>query len=330
MMNSCTTNNTNNDLEKVNDSGPPSTPPPQQAPVDRSFNRFNFINFFAYLFNCAITFGIGILGWNNRPDNGDLSAIYQTIITPWGTAFSIWGPIFIVQLIWVIWQLLPSQRNKPGVLRIGYLYLAVCLSQAGWTMSFSYEIIWLSFIFMLSILAFLAVAVVKMQAIEKCWKGYFLWQFPFSIHFGWILAASAVNFSVVGVAYGASATAQLAIAGLSLAILLGVATAILLQRYPSVDLTPPLVLVWGLGGVYGELQNPGDMIVATFTEAEIEGFQTAAIVGAGVILGAVIVKMLWVVLVSRRNQSTTSGGTEEKEEVGGDYNAKEDTSDEEE
>jgi hypothetical protein len=60
-------------------------------------------NFLAYLLNCIETFGIGPFSsrFSSNQDNASISEKYQTIITPHGIAFSIWGIIFISEGIFV-------------------------------------------------------------------------------------------------------------------------------------------------------------------------------------------------------------------------------------
>jgi hypothetical protein len=74
---------------------PTAESPKSEVAIDKSFNKFNFINLFAYITNVFVTFAIGTFGLGGRPTNGELSAKYQTIVTPSGTAFSIWSVIFI-------------------------------------------------------------------------------------------------------------------------------------------------------------------------------------------------------------------------------------------
>lgn len=276
-----------------------SSPPPSPGGTadSRSFNRYNAINLVGYVVNAVVVFGVGSLGWFDRPSNGELSDKYQTIITPSGYAFSIWGPIFILQFLWVLWQMLPSQRNSDGVTAVGYWYLGVCLMQVGWTLSFSWEIMWLSLIFMYAILFCLVGMHLPLQRYGKVWKGYFLWQFPFSLHLGWIIAASLVNTSVVFVTYGASVAAQMGVAIASL-VLVVVAAIAFLSKYP-VDLAPPLVLVWALGAVYVELQDPLLKITNTFSEAQISGIQTGSLAVLSTVLGLVLLKVVYVLCVQR-------------------------------
>jgi hypothetical protein len=63
--------------------------------VNKSLNRFNFINLFAYITNVFVVIAIGTFGVGGRPTNKELSDKYQTIITPSGIAFSIWSLIFV-------------------------------------------------------------------------------------------------------------------------------------------------------------------------------------------------------------------------------------------
>jgi len=278
--------------------------------VDTSINRYNAVNALAFALNVVVTYGFGMGMIADLPSNGELSLKYQTIITPSGYAFAIWGPIFILQFVWVLWQILiPSQRNATGVFAAKY-YVVVCLLQAGWTFSFAYEVIWLSLVFMVGILlALFALHRNVDQGVEKRWyKGYWIWQFPFSLHYGWIVAATAVNANLLLVAYGASSKAQLAFAATTLVALLAVAMSFFVcqscksEATPNataataatstVDLTPPLVLVWALGAVYAELQDPDPSIADRFSEEQIRGIATGSVVGAAVILFAVAAEIV--------------------------------------
>ena len=51
----------------------------------------NYSNIVAYLLNVVVTYGIGVGGILDLPTNDELSAKYQTLVTPIGWTFSIWG-----------------------------------------------------------------------------------------------------------------------------------------------------------------------------------------------------------------------------------------------
>lgn len=195
-------------------------------------------NVVAYIANVVTTYGLGTLGWFGAATNAEISAKYQTLITPVGWSFSIWAIIFLAQLVWSIVQLLPAFRGDPLVIAVGPNYAAVCLAQIAWTISFSMEIIWLSLVFMLAILFFL-VRIVRAQG-DSDFRGYMLLKFPFSIHTGWIMAASLVNISVLLVYLGVSSQIQFYVAMASLSIILVVSGVF------SYYITILLVLAWAL------------------------------------------------------------------------------------
>jgi len=266
--------------------------------VDTSINRFNILNALFYIINSIATYAVQF-GWVDLPDNGELSDKYQTIITPFGTSFLIWSVIFMWQLFWVIWQFLPSQRNSEGVIKAWYFYPIFTVFQAGWTYSFAFEIMWLSLIFMYGILITLISASMSLQTIEKTWKGYLIWQFPFSIQTGWIMAASVLNTNVLPVFYEATANTRIIVASVSLAVLI-ITAFTWLSSYP-VDFAIPCVILWALCGVYAELNDPLPAIPALFSVRQINGVQNAVLAGIVLIAVGIISKALYVLLKQRPN-----------------------------
>ena len=166
--------------------------------VASAFPCLNIMNMLAYIANAAVTYGIGTLGLFGSSNNATLSDKYQTLITPVGYAFGIWAVIFLADLIWAVLQLFPhfEERRWFAEALVGTGF--VCISQIGWTLAFSMEIIWLSLVAMLSILLFLLCIVVTQYRVKttmSC-RDYILLKWPFLLHCGWILAASMVNINV--------------------------------------------------------------------------------------------------------------------------------------
>merc|ERR1711865_482841 len=182
--------------------------------------------------------------------------------------------------------------------------------QAGWTISFSYEIMWVALICMYGIVITLVMASRSLQSYKKTWKGYLLWQGPISIQTGWIMAAAVVMTNVFTVSYNANVTTQLIVSSLSLVVLLGTAF-IYLSSYP-VDFAIPLVIVWALGGVYAELQEPATMITDQFTVKQISGVQYGVLGGLLLVSFGIIVKVLYV-LCKQRPEAMKKKNTQEKE-----------------
>jgi len=186
------------------------------------------------------------------------------------------------------------------------------LFQAGWTISFSYEIMWLSLVFMYAILATLVAASMSLQTYKKTIKGYLFWQGPFSIQTGWIMAAAAVNTNVLPVFYGASVPVKLAVSSVSLVVLAATALS-WLASYP-VDFAIPLVIMWALGGVYAELQAPSQPILEEFTTKQITGVQYGILAGLVLVGVATLLKSAYV-LFKQRPDAIAAAKDEEKHVV---------------
>merc|ERR1712194_764476 len=261
-----------------------------------SINRFNILNITFYIINSIATYSVQF-GWVDLPNNGDLSDKYQTIITPFGRSFLIWSIIFMWQLFWAARQFLPSQRNSEGVMKAWYYYPIFTVFQAGWTFSFATEIMWLQLIFMYGILVTLISASMSLQTYKKTWKGYLIWQGPFSIQTGWIMAASCLATNVLPVYYEASATTRIVVASLSLGTLI-VTAFTWLSSYP-VDFAIPCVILWALGGVYAELNDPLPAIPEMFSTKQINGIQYATIAGMALVGTGIVAKALYVLLKQR-------------------------------
>lgn len=264
-------------------------------------NVKNYLNLISYILNLVITFGVGTFGLLGTPDQGDLSEKYQTIITPAGLAFSIWGIIFTFQAIFAVLQMLPSFCDKPMVQQgVSYWYVAVCTFQAGWTFSFAYEIIPASLVFMVLLWISLTCLLISQYYVKldpitsSCsWQGlleFWFLRFPFSIHSGWITAATALNVGVVVVDNEAGAATQLAVSILSLAVLHAISVWHLFG-YKRPNYTIPCVLVWANGWIYAELQNPKELIVNTFDQSIIDAVAYAAFSVAMVILTQLVVRL---------------------------------------
>mmetsp|Transcript_22989 Transcript_22989/g.33645 ORF Transcript_22989/g.33645 Transcript_22989/m.33645 type:complete len:288 (+) Transcript_22989:100-963(+) len=243
-------------------------------------NYLNYLNLVGYIINVFVTFGgAPIFGF---PDNAELSDKYQTIISPAGLTFSIWGIIFLAQGIFTIAQMLKDYRAEKLVQEgVSYWYFVACLFQSAWTFAFGYEILLLSTIFMFAILVGLVFIVIQQSKIEveddkNGISFYWLLKFPFSIHCGWILAAFAVNVNVYVESIGAGAGMQEVCGYLTLVYAVIVAALALFYLSPP-DFTISSVLAWAALGIVLELKDPKDSIKAVFDEAVINRFYGLAL-----------------------------------------------------
>jgi hypothetical protein len=182
-----------------------------------------------------------------------------------------------------------KQRQNPFLVAVGFNYVYLCLEQAAWTIAFSTEVIWLSLVFMLMILFFLVKIVLALNNANSAYKGslasYVLWRLPFTVHAGWIIAASFVNANVLLVSLNVAPNLQFVAALISLFSLFFIASVSTI----SFDLVVPLVIAWALLGVFYELENPEEIIVEDFNETNVEMAQLGSLSFAVLItLGAVV------------------------------------------
>lgn len=223
---------------------------------------FNLVILLAFVANTVFTFlsQFGAYGHTNA----ELSKKYQSLATPIGWAFSIWGIIFSAEAIFAVAQLLPALRDADEVNRAGPWFCAACVFQAGWSVAFGYERIYLSQALILLILLALWRTNAALQSVARSappsWSRYLLCYLPFSIHFGWLTAASAVsvNLTIVYIAPTAHATLlAVAIASLT-AVFLPTLSNPATSTSGGSDAGYALTVGWALAGVAAQLQTPLD------------------------------------------------------------------------
>lgn len=256
-------------------------------------NLINYLNIIGYIINFLCTFGVGTLTiLPGAIQTGEQSDKYQTIVTPAGTAFSIWGLIFIAQAIFAIAQFLPRFRYQPALQEgLKYWYFLVCIAQALWTFFFSYDLINLSLVAIVVIWACLVCAVVSQYycKLEKTYSEFWILRFPFMIHCGWLSAATALNVNVVIVNVGAAASVQLTSGIISLAVLHAIAVISLwVPKYPNYVI--PSVLVWANYWIGNELQDPKEKTQELFGSTIINAIKNAGFAVAVIILIQIFVR----------------------------------------
>jgi len=287
--------------------------------------KLNVLNLVSFIVNVTVTYLslTGIFGATNT----ELSLKYQTLVTPAGWAFSIWGPIFIWEGLFAVLQLLPSLRGSEVIEAIGPFWAATSVFQIAWSITFAQDLVIVSLVFMLLILASLVALCYRVYRIDNSSiKEFLALKGPFFLQLGWIICASFVNINVVADARipsvtgsgmllangtitggdGTSAlnpayfadsntTILLAVAVLSLAALFltGTLVAVLPDRIDG-NVIICGVIAWALGGVAAMLRDP----VAKTTEM-FGSVVTNALSGASAVLSITMVVMV-VALAAKR------------------------------
>ena len=140
---------------------------------------------------------------NALPINGqtmpEISAKYPSLFTPAGFTFAIWGAIYLGLLVFVIWQALPAQRSSDKVARLSTWFQVNCLMNAVWIVVWHYDLLVLSLLVMLVILATLILIYRTLIAdIDAApFTEHLVLYLPFSLYAGWITLATIANASIL-------------------------------------------------------------------------------------------------------------------------------------
>ncbi|MFC1909419.1 hypothetical protein ACFLXD_06190 [Chloroflexota bacterium] len=135
----------------------------------------------------------------NNKTTGELSDQYPNLFVPAGLTFSIWGLIYILLAIFVIYQVVVTfRKGKAGLdafRKIGYLFFLSSLLNIGWIFAWQYEIVPLSLVIMLLLLGCLLAIYIKLGIGKKgpSFKAQYLVHLPFSVYLGWITIATIAN-----------------------------------------------------------------------------------------------------------------------------------------
>ena len=211
------------------------------------FLRFG--NIVAFIVTLVVNGLAGTTILNGRT-TAEVSDLYSSPFTPAGYVFGIWGIIYALLTVFVIYQALPKQKNKHFQKQISVLFILSSLFNIVWLFLWQYDhIIW-SVVVMFALLAtlstiYLRLGIGKSSAVrtEKLCV-----HLPFSVYLGWISIATIANISV---ALTAASWDRFGIEAATWAvIIIGVAVVLsLIMLATRRDVAFNLVVVWALLGI---------------------------------------------------------------------------------
>ena len=121
------------------------------------------------------------------------------MFVPVGLTFSIWGIIYLLLGIFIVYQLVYTfRKNTPDTLfleKIGLLFFVSCLANFTWIFAWHFEMVPLSLFIMLILLISLIVIYQKLNIgrSEASKSEKYLVHLPFSVYLGWITIATIAN-----------------------------------------------------------------------------------------------------------------------------------------
>lgn len=190
----------------------------------------------------------------NNKTTGVLSDQYPNLFVPAGLTFSIWGLIYILLAIFVIYQIVTivrkDEQQASFTEKIGFLFFISCILNIGWIFAWHYEILPLSLVLMLLLLGSLLAIYLRLRIGKSgaTKKEKYMVHLPFSIYLGWITIATIANVTalLVNVNWGTFGLGEQLWTVLVIVVGIAIAIAILIRRK---DIFYCLVVDWALLGI---------------------------------------------------------------------------------
>ena len=215
----------------------------------------------------------------NDISTGEVSAAYENPFTPAGFTFSIWGVIYFLLFIFIIYQF-KSKKDTKVDFSTGPYFIIASIANCSWLY------LWHQQLFLAAMVVILILALSLFQIFKKVEKierfstiDYISLKLPFSIYTAWLSVASLANFMVLLVYFKNDWPKNFLTIAAAFCILTALFIAIkILDIYQNIPFA--LVIIWALSGIIsantgGQDQNMLIIITASISIIIII-FKTAA------------------------------------------------------
>lgn len=186
----------------------------------------------------------------NGVTTGEVADAYPNLFTPPGYVFAIWGVIYVLLAVFMVFQARPNQRGEQYLQDISFFHLLGAIGNTSWIFLFHYEQIVLAVIPIVVLLISLIIMYVRLgigvRDVPR--KQMLAVHLPVSVYLGWISLAtiagiaSALNVLIPGIPIPTQVMWTV--------IMLVVALALtLLMLFMRKDIAFGLVVIWASTGV---------------------------------------------------------------------------------
>jgi len=204
-----------------------------------------------------------LLGGVNTAEISDLN---PTLITPAGYVFSIWGIIYVLLGLFVIFQALPSQKEKEYQKQIGWLFVLSSIINIVWLFLWQYKLLSASLILMFLLLATLVLIYTRLGIgkSQVTLQEKLSIHTPFSVYLGWITIATIANVSVTMVSANWDGFGINSEIWATLVVIVALLITLLVLSTRR-DIAYSLVIIWALIGI--AVKQSENQNIVTLTEA---------------------------------------------------------------
>lgn len=220
----------------------------------------------------------------NGKTTGEISDLYPTLVTPAGYVFSIWGFIYILLLVFVVFQVLPSQKEKAFQKEVGVLFVLSSVFNVIWLFLWQYEQITSSVILMFALLAALIMIYLRLNIGKSSvsLREKLCVHLPFSVYLGWITVAPIANVAaaLVSINWDGFGLSDVTWAVLVIVVALIITLLVVFTRR---DVAYGLVIIWALAGI---------AVKQSGTQSIVTTAQISAVVVAVALVSAILISRL--------------------------------------
>lgn len=189
----------------------------------------------------------------NGVNTATVSDSYANLFAPAGVTFAIWGVIYLLLIGFVVYAFTWKKSKKSAITErklsdVAQLAILNFGLNTLWLFAWQYDIMWLSVLLMVGVLATLVMIVNALLPLKLKGVEYAALKLPFSVYFGWITVATVANVTTWLVSIGWDGW------GLSdgtwmVAVLLVAAAIGLYVTLRNRDLPYLAVFIWAFAGI---------------------------------------------------------------------------------
>jgi benzodiazapine receptor len=209
-------------------------------------------NSLAVIFTIIVNALANILPINGK-NTGELSDKIPNLFVPAGLTFAIWGVIYVLIILFMLYQIndvIIKKKDSDYVGKIGFYFMLASLANIIWIFMWHYEQVTLSilpmlvlFISLLMIYQRLEIGKTKTSLKEKMFI-----HTPISVYIGWITVATIANVTAVLVVNKAGDLLLGEMAWTMLVIFVATFITVLILKNRN-DIAYSLVIIWALLGI---------------------------------------------------------------------------------
>jgi len=157
---------------------------------------FSILNLVFYFLTLGVNY-LGSSGFFNGMSQKDLSDKYMTLISPAPFTFSIWGVIYTLLLVTLVYFFIKRKDQHVGKLirLVSPLFIASAVFNMAWIIVFSYELLGISTLLILGLL-FSLILIVKRITNNRSEFPSTLAGISFTLYSSWVFIATIVNTSL--------------------------------------------------------------------------------------------------------------------------------------